>query len=120
MSESEEIIYALIGMVVLLGLMYLPLWYHFKIKLPRRDIPKLNAALEHVEQFGVDIQPGEDLKPHAERWGLMNAAMKYPKAYKVDRQRLKTAIEQYDPWRAEIRKAHYGPGSPVLDFPNSL
>jgi hypothetical protein len=120
MSEAEEILYALVGVVVLLGLMYLPLWYHYKVRLPRRDITKLNAALEHVEQHGVDIQPGEDLKPHAERWGLMNAAMFYPKAYKVDPQRLKKAIQQYDPWVGDIRKAHFGKGSPVLDFPNGF
>jgi hypothetical protein len=95
---------AVLGVVLLCALFGLVGWYELKVRQPRRDAPKVSAAVSHIEQHGVSIRPGEKLKPYSNQWTLLDTAAKNPQRYGVNPQRLHQALAQYDPWMEEIKK----------------
>jgi hypothetical protein len=103
-SEAVEILIAVLGVGLLCALLGWYSWYEYRVRQPRRDAPKVNAAVSDIEQHGVHIRPGEKLKPHSERWSLLDTAMKDPERYSMNPQRLHHARAQYEPWVDDIKK----------------
>lgn len=104
MSEAVEILIAIL-VVVLTCVLFWWFWrWELYVRQPRRDTPKVSAVVSHIEQHGVRIRPGEKLKPHSQRWTLLDTAAKNPQRYGMNPQRLHRARAQYDPWMEDIKK----------------
>lgn len=112
-----ELTIALVILVLVVGAIWGISHYVFYVAEPRNKRPKIIAALEENERFGLS-DFDSNINRVANRWALLSMAHTEPKRYKMPEyaDRIAAQMTVLEPRAKELRQ-HRNSGSWSLDIP---